>query len=108
MSGIRALRPDQKRVWGMGAGVLAFGAVIKFGYFYLSREIIIENLERRDKDARKHLKNSREFASWAAKDRSKRVVPLSPQQKQQLQEYLLLMAEYNHDVYPGKDKRDSI
>jgi hypothetical protein len=55
----------------------------------------------RDKLAREHLKESREFSVWAAQDREKRLKhKLTPEQREQLQQYLLLMAESDKDVYP--------
>jgi len=96
----RQLSSSQKRVWSIGAGVLSFGAAIKFGYFYLSRSLIIDNLEMQNIDARKYLKESQEFGSWAAKDREKRTPKLTKEQQEQLQSYLVMMAKTNKDVYP--------
>mmetsp|Transcript_19057 Transcript_19057/g.27808 ORF Transcript_19057/g.27808 Transcript_19057/m.27808 type:complete len:123 (+) Transcript_19057:38-406(+) len=94
------LTQRQKNLWGLGFSVIAAGSLIKFGYFYLSREMIIENLERRDKEARKYLKESENFGNWAAQDRQKRLTPLTNEQRDQMQSYLLMMAQSNKDVYP--------
>lgn len=102
--GLRQMSYGQKRVWALGAGVLTFGAAIKFGYFYFSRSLIVDNLEMQNIDARKYLKESQEFGKWAAKDREKRAPPLTPEQQEQLQSYLVLMASTNKDVYPTERK----
>jgi len=96
----RQLSSSQKRVWSIGAGVLSFGAVVKFGYFYFSRSLIIDNLETQNISARKYLKESQEFGNWAAKDREKRAPKLTAEQQEQLQNFLVLMAKTNKDVYP--------
>lgn len=103
------LNNAQKRIWGVGAAIFVVGGLIKFGYFYLSRDIIIKNLEKNDKSARSYLRESREFARWSALDREKRLVKLTEEQRIQLQNYLELMKEHesNKDVYPhenGKSK----
>ena len=79
---------------------------MQFGYFYLSREIIIDNLQSRDKAARVYLKESEEWGNWAAEDRKKRAPPLTPEQREQLQNYLAMMANENKDVYPTKVRRN--
>ena len=64
--------------------------------------MIIDNLEKRDKSARKYLKESKDFAQFASEDRRKRSPELTSEQREQLQNYLLLMAQHpdNKDVYP--------
>jgi len=97
---MRKLTAGQKRTMAFGAGLISFAAIIKFGYFYLSRTLIMENLEERDREARKYLKESQKFGSWAQKDREKRSIPLTKQQETELQNYLALMAQHNKEVYP--------
>mmetsp|Transcript_8444 Transcript_8444/g.12678 ORF Transcript_8444/g.12678 Transcript_8444/m.12678 type:complete len:116 (+) Transcript_8444:233-580(+) len=96
------LNPNQKRLWKVGGYVLGFGTIIKFGYFYISRVMIIDSLEARDKSARKYLKESKDFARFASEDRRRRTPELTPDQREQLQNYLLLIAQKpeNKDVYP--------
>ena len=60
----------------------------------------MDNLETQNINARKYLKESQEFGEWAARDREKRVPPLTAKQQEQLQNYLVLMAKNNTDVYP--------
>ncbi len=64
--------------------------------------MIIDNLEKRDISARKYLKESKDFAKFASEDRRKRSPELTPEQREQLQNYLLLVAQHpdNKDVYP--------
>jgi len=99
-NGLRQMSYGQKRAWTVGIGVFSFGAAIKIGYFYFSRTLIVDNLEMQNISARKYLKESQEFGQWAAKDREKRAPPLTPEQQEQLQSYLVLMASSNKDVYP--------
>lgn len=64
--------------------------------------MIITNLESRDKHARQYLQESKEYAKFAAKDRERRTPNLTEEQREQLQNYLILMAQQpqNKDVYP--------
>lgn len=66
--------------------------------------MIVKNLSDRDKEARSYLQESRDFASWAAEDRNKRATEITPEQREQLQQYLIMMAESNKDVYPYESK----
>ena len=67
--------------------------------------MIVSNLADRDKAARKYLKESQDFSKWAAEDRKKKMKhTLTPEQKEQLQQYLLMMAESDKDVYPYEAK----
>mmetsp|Transcript_24019 Transcript_24019/g.36605 ORF Transcript_24019/g.36605 Transcript_24019/m.36605 type:complete len:117 (+) Transcript_24019:95-445(+) len=95
------LTPSQKRLWGVGAAVIGFGSLVKFGYFYLSRTMIIDNLAKSDKEARSYLKESQEFARWSAKDREEKLIKLTDEQREQMQNYLLLLkrSDANKEVY---------
>jgi hypothetical protein len=67
--------------------------------------MIIKSLEDTDKEARVYLQESKDFGEWAAEDRRKRLKhKLSPEQKEQVQQYLLMMAESDKDVYPYETK----
>ena len=78
---------------------------MKFGYFYVSRELIVENLRERDVSARKYLQESRDFSRWAAGDRANRTPSLTKEQRKQMQDYLELMAANNKEVYPTRSAR---
>ena len=67
----------------------------------------MENLQSRDKDARLYLKESQDWGNWAAEDRKKRAPPLTQEQRDQLQNYLAMMANDNKDVYPTKVRKNS-
>eukprot|EP00979_Chaetoceros_neogracilis_P014353 scaffold4567_cov276-Chaetoceros_neogracile.AAC.36 len=98
------LTVPQKRLWGVGAAIVGFG-LFKGVYFYLSRDVIIKNLAETDKEARLYLKESEDFSKWAADDRQKRLKhKLTPKQKEQVQLYLLMMAENEKDIYPYETK----
>ena len=64
--------------------------------------MIIDSVANTHKEATEHLKESKKFANWASEDRSKRVPPLTSEQRKQLQEYLALMAATNEEVYPTR------
>ncbi len=69
--------------------------------------MIINNLERRDKEARSYLKESRDFAAWAAQDREKKLIKLTDEQREGLQNYLALMKETNKELYPYENASSS-
>ena len=52
------------------------------------------------------MNESKEFAKYASEDRRKRTPELTPEQRDQLQEYLLLLAQQpeNKEVYPHEIK----
>jgi hypothetical protein len=64
--------------------------------------MIIDSLEARDKSARKYLKESKDFAKAAAEERRNRMPKLTAEQREQMQNYLLLVAQKpeNKEVYP--------
>ncbi len=64
--------------------------------------MIIDSVANTHKEATEHLKESKQFATWASEDRNKRVPPLTSEQRKQLQEYLALMATTNEEVYPTR------
>jgi hypothetical protein len=66
--------------------------------------MIIEGVTNTHEEATQHLKESRQFAAWASEDRRKRVPELTDQQRQQLQDYLALMASANKEVYPSNKR----
>jgi len=74
----------------------------QFGYYYLSRQLIIDSLENRHLEARKNLNESQAFAVWAADERERRTPKLTPEQKEQLQNYLQLVAEQSPEIYPSR------
>lgn len=96
----RDLTREQRRLWGVAAGVVVVGTIFKTAYFKFSRGLVIESMDARHMRATAHLREAREFASWAEKDRESRAPKLTPDQRRQLQEYLILMAENNREVYP--------
>lgn len=100
----RDLSREQRRLWGVAAGVVVVGTVFKTAYFKFSRGLVVESMDARHMRATAHLQEAREFASWAEKDRESRAPKLTPDQRRQLQEYLMLMAENNHEVYPQEKK----
>lgn len=96
------LSRDQRRLWGVAAGVVVLGTVFKTVYFKLSRGVVIESMDERHMKGVAHLQEARQFASWAEKDRESRAPKLTPDQRRQLQDYLSIMAENNTEVFPQK------
>lgn len=102
------LSREQRRLWGIAAGIVVVGTVFKTAYFKFSRGLMIDSMDTRHLNATAHLKEAREFATWAEKDREARAPKLTPTQRRQLQEYLILMAENNKEVYPqNRNARES-
>jgi len=66
--------------------------------------MIVNNLAERDKSARAYLQESRDWGQWAAEDRQKRLKALTPEQREQMQRYMIMMAKSNKDVYPYESK----
>jgi hypothetical protein len=59
----------------------------------------MESLENQHIRARVKLQESEAFAAWAADDRQRRTPELTPEQREQLQNYLQLRAEQQPDIY---------
>lgn len=77
----------------------------KFTYFQFSRNLLVEDMDSRHVRATAKLKESREFAKWAQKDREERLPPLTEEQRKQLHRYLELVAEQQPEVYPETQKK---
>jgi cytochrome c1 len=58
-------------------------------------------MDRRHIAATEHLTKARQFAKDKAKDREDRLPPLTDEQREQLHEYLRLLAEREPEVYPN-------
>jgi hypothetical protein len=102
---VRRIPRNVRRAWAIGAGVVVIGTAVKSYYFYYSRGVIIEDMDRTHLKATKNLNEAREFAEWSTKDRESRLPPLTEEQKKQLQNYLTLMAENNPKVFPENSRR---
>jgi hypothetical protein len=74
-------------------------------YFNFSRGLMVDHMERRHQSATEHLRGAREFGSIMAKRREDSVPSLTPEQREQLQEYLKLMRVTQPDVYPKESGR---
>ena len=74
-------------------------------YFNFSRGLMIDHMDARHHQATEHLRDRRDLASKMAKERQEKAPPLTPEQKQQLEEYLKLMKASQPDVYPKESGR---
>ena len=74
-------------------------------YFRFSRGIMVETMDERHIKATAHLKEARTFGSKMLEKSEGDAPPLTPKQKEQLQQYLRLMKEGEPDVYPLESKR---
>mmetsp|Transcript_15812 Transcript_15812/g.23866 ORF Transcript_15812/g.23866 Transcript_15812/m.23866 type:complete len:107 (+) Transcript_15812:32-352(+) len=98
------LAAQNKSAWKAGLAIVVAGGAFKVVYFNFSRSVLVDHMDRRHIQATEHLHSARQFGSAAAVEREERVPQLSPEQKEQLQEYLKLLADNNPEVYP-KQKR---
>ena len=98
------LAAQNKSAWKAGLAIVVAGTTFKVVYFNFSRSILVEHMDRRHIKATEHLHSARKFGSAAAAERDERVPQLSPEQRQQLQEYLKLMADNNPEVYPNQKR----
>mmetsp|Transcript_16486 Transcript_16486/g.39474 ORF Transcript_16486/g.39474 Transcript_16486/m.39474 type:complete len:112 (-) Transcript_16486:238-573(-) len=94
-----------KGAWTAGLAVVAAGTAFKVVYFNFSRGLIVDHMDRRHLQATEHLKDRRQFGSKMAREREDKAPPLTPDQREQLQEYLSLMREVEPDVYPKESRR---
>mmetsp|Transcript_21146 Transcript_21146/g.38276 ORF Transcript_21146/g.38276 Transcript_21146/m.38276 type:complete len:110 (-) Transcript_21146:217-546(-) len=96
---------QNKGAWRVGMAVVVGGVTFKVVYFNFSRGLMVDNDHQRHIQATEHLRGAREFGSKMAKEREDKATPLTPEQKEQLQEYLQLLREAQPDVYPKESKR---
>mmetsp|Transcript_2287 Transcript_2287/g.4860 ORF Transcript_2287/g.4860 Transcript_2287/m.4860 type:complete len:105 (+) Transcript_2287:146-460(+) len=79
--------------WTAGLAVITAGTVFKVSYFNFSRGMMVDGMDVQHQQATEHLRGAREFGQKMAKEREDKAPPLTPEQKEQLQEYLLLLKE---------------
>ncbi|KAL3784701.1 hypothetical protein HJC23_007710 [Cyclotella cryptica] len=92
---------ENKNAWVGGLAVVVLGTSFKVTYFNFSRGLLVDHMERRHLAATEHLKDARQFAQTKAKERENRLPPLTEEQREQLREYLRLLAEREPEVYPN-------
>eukprot|EP00978_Attheya_sp_CCMP212_P017591 scaffold47095_cov49-Attheya_sp.AAC.4 len=90
----------QKKVWKIGAGVVAGGVVFKVTYFNFSRGVLVDHMDARHDKATNALKEAREFSRWAENDRKQREIPISDEQREQMREYLALTMDAHPHIVP--------
>ena len=66
-------------------------------YFSVSRKAFVDSAERRHLAGLQSLKEAREWAEWSAKDREKRMPKLTPQQEEQMQNYMKIVQQHGLD-----------
>ena len=74
-------------------------------YFRYARDAMLNSAGKSHADATQHLKEAREYAKWSAKDRAEKradLPPLTPEQTEQMRNYLRIMQEY-HAFNPDSD-----
>lgn len=106
----RNLSREQRRIWTIGAGVVFLGTGFKTAYFMFSRGLIVEDRDEIHRQATEHLKEAKTFAEWSHTNRESRVPPLTPEQDEQLRNYLAFVADNSPVVFPkhgeGKELQD--
>jgi integrase len=79
-------------------------------YFSFSRGILVGDMDDLHRKAAAHLQEASQFAEWSHKDREERAPPLTPEQDEQLRNYLAFVAENSPIVFPrhgeGKEIAD--
>mmetsp|Transcript_20065 Transcript_20065/g.43223 ORF Transcript_20065/g.43223 Transcript_20065/m.43223 type:complete len:111 (+) Transcript_20065:72-404(+) len=96
---------ENKNVWKAGLAIVVAGTTFKVTYFNFSRGVLVDHMEKRHLQATEHLKDARKFGQTMAKDREARLPPLTPEQREQMQEYLKLLKQTQPDVYPKESGR---
>ncbi|KAL3784507.1 hypothetical protein ACHAWO_003213 [Cyclotella atomus] len=94
---------QNKSAWMGGLAVVTLGVAFKVTYFNFSRGLLVDHMDRRHIAATEHLSKARQFAQVKAKDREQRLPPLTDEQREQLHEYLRLLAEREPEIYPNTD-----
>ena len=74
-----------------------FRAFLQVSYFNYATNAFAAHSDRRHREAVKYLKEDREFAKWSAEDREKRLPKLSPEEQEQLQNYLRIVDKHSID-----------
>lgn len=98
------LSREQRRAWTViGCGVV-FVTAAKTGYFYVSRNLLVADADRRHKQAVEKLKESYEFADWSHREREKQLPELTPEQRRQMNKFLNLMMEHEMSKHFPEDK----
>mmetsp|Transcript_2293 Transcript_2293/g.4923 ORF Transcript_2293/g.4923 Transcript_2293/m.4923 type:complete len:110 (+) Transcript_2293:188-517(+) len=99
------LMAQNKSAWKAGLAVVTVGVTFKVTYFNFSRGVLVDHMDARHLKATENLKDARQFGIKMAKDREERAPPLTPEQREQLHEYLRLMKRTQPDVYPKETGR---
>lgn len=55
---------------------------------------MVDDTARRHQDALARLREAEEFAKWSKQDREKRLPPLTPEQREQMREYLKIVQQH--------------
>ncbi|KAL9188484.1 hypothetical protein ACHAXT_006862 [Thalassiosira profunda] len=94
------LAQQNSGAWKAGLAVIVAGATFKVVYFSFSRGLVVEHMDRRHHAATEHLQSARNFGDKMAREREDSSPPLTPEQREQLHQYLEMMRESQPDVYP--------
>jgi hypothetical protein len=63
-------------------------------YFNFSRQLIVNDSDRQQRDGLERLQEARQFAEWSKNDRESRLPKLTTEQRQQMRRYLELVEEH--------------
>jgi len=58
---------------------------------------MVDDTRRQQQEGQKHLQEAREFAEWSHKDQQARLPKLTPEQEQQMFQYLQLVEQHGWD-----------
>lgn len=75
-------------------GTLVPTTQLQVVYFRMSRDLILNDTKRQQQDGMERLQEAKEFAEWSKNDRERRMQTLTPEQKDQMKNYLKLVQEH--------------
>ncbi|EEC43309.1 predicted protein [Phaeodactylum tricornutum CCAP 1055/1] len=88
------LSKEKQFLWTLISGGIVIGSVMKVGFFKIQKNILLEAGARDQRDGLKHLQEAKEFAEWSKKDREARLPKLTPEQREQMREYLKIVQQH--------------
>ncbi|KAL7542579.1 hypothetical protein ACHAWF_007206 [Thalassiosira exigua] len=105
-SNFAKLVAQNRGAWRAGLAIVVAGTTFKVVYFNFSRGVLVEHMDRRHIQATEHLRGAREFGSKMAQEREDKALPLTPKQREQMQQYLEMMKETQPEVFPKPGRRE--
>lgn len=99
MQAWKKLSQEQKTLWKIGGSVLLFGHLTKYFYFKFTSALFSEQMERNDRIAQGHLKETRAFSGNLHTKHNQSVPALTQLQRRDLESYLALRRKKRPDLF---------